>query len=276
MARLLSRELKRALTSPGMIISVVVGLAISIAYTWMVQLQMVEMNRQWVNGELLYELMCPKSAEVYNMLQDITNAQPFIFYMLLPVLAVLPFGASLSQDKKSGYLVQLRQRCSSASCMRAKYFATFLSGGIAVIIPLIVSILCAYMLLPSILPDATMPMNSLNASVFLNAWFYRFPAVYFATYGLITFAVAGCYACVGLLMSTFLNNYFVICSFGFFVQLFINTVLSMEVESDWWSTVYWTRSGIGIRNGMVVLVWAICLGIIPAVLYFIRSRKMDV
>ena len=66
------------------------------------------------------------------------SAFPSMYFFLLPLLATLPHGSTLYSDRKTGYssLVVLRG-LSSKRFYAAKYIATFLSGAVIAIVPLL-------------------------------------------------------------------------------------------------------------------------------------------
>ena len=86
-----------------------------------------------------------------------------LFFTLLPLLAVLPYGRSFSQEQKNGYLKVIIPRCGRTRYFASKWVATFLSGGVAVVLPLLVSLgICALVLILSRLVDTFISRISLT------------------------------------------------------------------------------------------------------------------
>lgn len=121
-----------------------------------------------------------------------------ILFAILPILAALPYGASLYGDEKSRYTVHLFTRGEKRDYYVAKLFVMFLSGGVASVFPFAASLFMNMLVLPleTVLSSTSYFMNG---TVFLSDLFYQAPFVYILCYMFIVFAGFGlingiCYA----------------------------------------------------------------------------------
>lgn len=62
--------------------------------------------------------------------------------------------------------------------LKAKYAAAFLSGGIAVLVPLIFNLMCSLVLLPNLTPLSTMGDNILTPLMLFYKIFFTHPMIY--------------------------------------------------------------------------------------------------
>ena len=80
---------------------------------------------------------------------ELVSPQAFFFFLIFPIIAVLPFAASLAFDRSSGYVAQFYIRGQRRNYYTAKYITTFLSGGVAVLIPLVLNIFLTMTVFPA-------------------------------------------------------------------------------------------------------------------------------
>lgn len=101
-----------------------------------------------------------------------------LFFMAMPILAAMPYGWSYSDERHSGYIYQTITRMGKQSYFFSKYLSVFLSGGLAVLIPLIFDLLLTALFCPDVplqITDMLTPI--LNYSLFgelfyTNRWLY--------------------------------------------------------------------------------------------------------
>lgn len=206
---------------------------------------------------------------------DLISMESFLFFLIFPLLAALPYGTSYFIDKQSGMVKGLYMRVSRRDYLISKYIATFLSGGIAVTIPLVVNLLCCMSLLPNLVPQSICPGNAIRPSTFLSGVFYSSPTWYLVIYLVIDFVLAGIYSCVALSCSFITDYRIVVTLCPFFLQLVINTLCGMFLDTSW-SSVYFARSGYGIQHVSVLFIYGVGGLIITAFIFLIKGETEDV
>lgn len=129
------------------------------------------------------------------------------FYTLLPLLAVLPYGWSYCAEKKAGYLKQAEIRTGRLPYLGAKYIATFLAGGMAVVLPLIFNFLLVACFVPAVQPTILYEMYyPLHYGSIWSELFFTVPLVFTILYLILDFIFAGLFAVLGFAVSCFTNN----------------------------------------------------------------------
>ncbi len=124
------------------------------------------------------------------------------FFQVWPVLAAMPFSWSLSQEAKSGALYQYATRGSRKNYFYAKFLAVFISGGLAVALPLLADLLLNALICPDISLLFYNAMTSIENSYFLSALFYTHPWAYCLCWCFIDFLWGGSAAVLSILSGT--------------------------------------------------------------------------
>ena len=151
----------------------------------------------------------------------------------------------------------------------AKYVVAFLSGGIAVLVPLIFNLMCSLVLLPNLAPLSTMGENILTPLMLFYKIFFTHPMIYTMFFLVLQFLMAGIWACVCLSVS-FLSDYkIVVLIFPFFVQLILHVICTITNHIDY-SSVYWVQPGHGIVAWWIPVV---SMGIGIPVTFFVFMKK---
>ena len=126
---MLKNELHRAFFNKGMLLSLIIGHGISLAYV--ISIYMSRFKRM--------EQLNKFNIEIYNQLSQSTPFDGWIlghptkyiivFMYLLPILVALPYADSYCKERKSGYEKNILVRSSRKKYRVAKCIAVFLSGG---------------------------------------------------------------------------------------------------------------------------------------------------
>lgn len=130
-----------------------------------------------------------------------------LFFTLLPLLAVLPYGRSFSQEQKNGYLKVIIPRCGRTRYFASKWVATFLSGGVAVVLPLLVSLGICALVFPAVKPNVIYNHYfAFGHESMGSALFHTHPLVYTLLYLGIDFVFSGLFACLSLTTAFFFRQ----------------------------------------------------------------------
>ena len=119
--------------------------------------------------------------------------QSYWYFLIFPLLAVIPFAGTFYDDLKSGYMKNVLLRCSRKEYFMGKGIAVFLSGGMSVTIPLVLNFILTAMFRPLILPDPYIAIGPLTAEIG-SELYYLHPMVYTMIYLLFDFFVGGIFA----------------------------------------------------------------------------------
>ena len=144
----------------------------------------------------------------------------------MPLLCTLPYGASYYSDIKSGYIKQLLTRCNIKTYLVSKYFATFISGGVVITLPLIMQFMILMIFFPLHNPARFgSPIN--GETTFCIDLFFNYPILHSLLWCIIVFIVAGLLSTLALAVSRVIYNYFgiILTPFLFsFILIFISNV----------------------------------------------------
>lgn len=273
MRKMMKEEVKRSLRSSGMLISLILGIIIAIVQVFHYQIPAYQLNQ-----ELDFEKV---PILFFNTIADSwiggspTYLESFLYFLILPILATLPFGASYFTDTRSGFLKGIYIRSSRKQYLTAKYVASFISGGIAVTIPLLLNLACGMILLPKLVPQSVLPHNGINAANLFFKIYFSKPLLYIIVFLCIDFLLGGIWAGVALAAS-FISDYkIVVLSSPFFLQLVMHVICTMLNKIEY-SSVYFAQSGYGLFHSGIVVVYFVVGGVVTWIVFRKRGEKEDV
>lgn len=218
MVNVLKTEIKRSLFNKRFLLSLLISMVLVIWYSISRLPFCVEKNLTFstnlVHDDFL-EISFTNWIGSHNIF-----LQQNIFYLILPILATLPFGGSLFSDINGGYIKSICTRVKKSNYLVAKYIAVFVSGGSAVVMPMLFSFVLSSAFLPTMLPEASYAYTNIAS---LHKWaglFFTYPFLYLLLYLALTFVFAGLTACMALAVSYFSYKSFLTLIFPFFVYIF--------------------------------------------------------
>lgn len=206
---------------------------------------------------------------------------PTLFYTLLPLLAILPYGWSYAFEKQSGYIKTVIPQTGKKRYFLAKTVATFLSGGVAICIPLLTSLLVISLFIPAVSPDVIYnmyyPMR--HGTLWANL-FYTHPLIFSLLYIGVDFVFAGLFACLAISAAfVFENKYSAMIVPYFFVLLchslrnFLRYISYVEISPLY--ILHPTVIANYVKCGVVVF-WLVFFFILTVPLILIRGTKNEV
>lgn len=219
----LKTELKRAFLNNMLLLSIVLGSIISIGH-------FIRGNV----GKTIYDsnvMYCPESV-FYNWIGSSCFAmESYFIYLILPILAVLPYGISLYDDKKSGYIKNVFIRTKKSYYYLAKYIAVFLSGGIAFVTPLVINLFLNAMKFPALMPESIIDIGPSVTCVGWN-FYYTHPWLYIILFLLIDFVFAGAVGTISLLVCNMFEHRLTIMIAPFVVYYFVYSLDNILGKND--------------------------------------------
>lgn len=148
------------------------------------------------------------------------------FVLIWPILAAMPYGFSLCQDWRSGYDNQAVIRCGKRAYFRGKYAACFVSGGLAVALPVILNLLLGALICPAWTPEVQMRQSSIGNGYFLAKLFYTKPWIFCAAWCILDFLWGGAAACLCLTLGGVLRHSFMAVLFPFVIFFIAESVIT--------------------------------------------------
>ncbi|MBE5947250.1 MAG: hypothetical protein E7259_10005 [Lachnospiraceae bacterium] len=278
-------ELKRMYKGKNLRIVIVIGVVIVVLQTyWFVNNQRAAINME-------YEIIMSNSIEYKNIrffensiLEGWLGCENYsgyneMLFLLFPFLAVMPFGISLYNEWETGYVYNIITRCEKKLYLNAKFLATFLGGGLAVVFPLLLSLIVAACYLPII----NMEPMSLQARIgIVDMWgsiYLEKPIIYAFIYMIVDFVYGGIFACIALTVSKYSKNWFSIFVFPAVLHFFLYYGLgNLFINTRTYNPSYFINpSQISRSNEMFPLVTITIFIIIGIyILYYRINRKREV
>lgn len=204
--KILREECHRALSGRAMRLCLLVGLLLVVGQVVCFDVHLQE------GQEILKD--SPELAEGHfpNVLyESYLGGEGFTFFWelylsLFPIIAVIPFAGSFYRDIEGGYIKNLCSRVPKSKVLLAKYIAVFMSGAIAVVFPLILSMAVAALWYPAHSPNAFSMRSAISDIYVLSQYYFTHPMVYHAIYFVVFMLFGGVLASLSLLATYYLNN----------------------------------------------------------------------
>lgn len=214
-------ECKRGFGTRGFLISCLIGCLISILdYLFFCKIFWTELSdkivsQMWIG--LDFQL-------AFNQL----------YYILLPILASLPFAGSYYQDLKTGYVKNLCIKMSRREYFLAKSIAAFLTAQIAVMLPLLLNLMLCMGTVPMRLPEKLTFLNAsiLDRSLFAEIY-YTYPIIYCVLFILLDGLFAGILALYSICIAEWVESAFSAIATPFAVYILSDVALVGDATSNW-------------------------------------------
>lgn len=214
MKNVLQIELNKAIKTRYFAISIIIGTIIGIVG--------LVYNVNLVYNSQIYDGINP-CYEGFTLFNHWIGGEGFslgssLYFFVFPLLIALPYGWSFCGEKNSGYMRQMLVRAGEKSYLTAKFLATFMAGGLAMVVPLIINFMLTAMFIPAITPVPTYDtMYGVFGNSLFSRLYYTQPFAYVAVYMLVDFMFCGALACITMLSAQFIKYKWVNCIFPFVV-----------------------------------------------------------
>lgn len=276
MCSVLKLELKKAFKNKFFWISVVLGCLITLlSFEHMVNMYYEGMSAISGNStDIIYD----PHIGINTVFNCWIGGEPFslgssIYFFVFPLLIALPYGWSYSEERKCGYRRMMITKTGKKKYYCAKYVAVFLSGGVAMVLPLIFNFWMTLLVVPAILPDVTMNMfYGVFGGSFLAELYYTVPFLYVAIYLFIDFVYCGFLVCICMVVSGIVRQKWGVVLIPFLLLLFVHVITDYiysdpSVAYKELSPLYFLR-GVEVRysfSGSIILLFAIGLLVISLI-----------
>lgn len=194
--RMIRLELRKALKNKWFYGAIFIGCAITM-------LSFADKIDLYQNGLLTQEREGSNPMQAASGLFNLwIGGEPFslggaIYFFVFPLLTAIPYGWSYCEEKQCGYIRMAAVRCGRTNYFLAKYIAVFISGGLAMVIPLVFNFLLTSMFAPAVMPS---PVYCTSNGVFFHSLmsmvYYTRPFLYVFIYLGIDFVFCGLIACI--------------------------------------------------------------------------------
>ena len=274
MKAIYTNEIKRAFNTIGMKLALLVGCALSIWHVITVIMPISEGQNYELSADVIDDLYVPISLFSTWMGNELFPIQSYIFYLILPLLAVLPFGSSFFEDIKSGYIINVCTRVEKKIYFKAKYLAVFLSGGVAVVAPLLLNLVLSSMFMPAFIPDNG-TVGTISPTTMAYEVFFTHPLVYVLMFIVIDFIFAGVMATLALSYTYFTEHRFGVMIVSFVFYFFIYSLTNLIDKTDY-SLFFMLNGGANNNYLPVYILYFLLFFALSYVIFMWKGKKQDV
>ncbi len=274
MKAIYTNEIKRAFNTIGMKLALLVGCALSIWHVITVIMPISEGQNYELSANAIDDLYVPISLFSTWMGNELFPIQSYIFYLILPLLAVLPFGSSFFEDIKSGYIINVCTRVEKKIYFKAKYLAVFLSGGVAVVAPLLLNLVLSSMFMPAFIPDNG-TVGTISPTTMAYEVFFTHPLIYVLMLIVIDFIFAGVMATLALSYTYFTEHRFGVMIVPFVFYFFIYSLTNLIDKTDY-SLFFMLNGGANNNYLPVYILYFLLFFALSYVIFMWKGKKQDV
>lgn len=267
MTNLLKQELKRAFTGKWFMLALTIGLLISISH-FVVQTT----TTIAIPEDIIKPMLSPSVLLASWMGGNNYNLQGYLLYLLLPLLATMPYAYSYHQDKKLGYLKNILTRTKPINYYISKWIGVFLSAGTIIIIPLILNLLLFMTVYPTMKPQPAAGYYAIIDSSLMADLFYHQPLQYILFYLLLAFVFAGLIGTIGLVIEFFTEYLFIVLLSPFLIYIFTASILEM-MRLEHYSPNNFLRPSYGKGNLVIILIEAIIIFSLTFIPFIFHGKK---
>lgn len=271
MVKFLKLEVTRILHSKRFLGAILVGCLIAILQYMFVASQHTGVVTDWTGIGVRY----PHPWYEYWLGGEWYSLFSYTFFMIFPLLAVITQGDSLVSDKSVGYSKHMFIRGKKSDYYGARFISSFFSGGIVIIIPLILNILLCAATAPSVLSQAATGTASIFPTSMWSTLYYTHPLVYTFLYLIIDFVFGGLFASFATSLGVATRNRFLPLIFPFILYLFSYTVFSSMGIWEYAPFNFLAPAQRVFNISFPIIIIEAALLIIPTICLFIWGAKRD-
>lgn len=207
MKRLLKYELNRAFLNRWFFVALAIGCGLAVACAAKAHIDFAQgeagklVSDEWLGFTVggCYGLWMGMGA--------IEGALRYVFFILAPLLAVMPYAWSYRSDLIDGVANQVAVRADKTSYLFARAVAVFLSAFAVIAVPYLLNLAILACLVPAYTPDITEVLYlAVQDPEFLSALLYTKPLLYVLATVCANAALCGLWALVVLAVSTRVDN----------------------------------------------------------------------
>lgn len=271
MKAMLKMELMRAFRNKLMLFSLIVGNGIVIIYYLFSVTKYIKSFYNIVNTNPTMELLSANLCWIGTAFDKYT----VLYFFIIPILAAIPYGASLYLDKKDGYMNNILIKTDRKNYYFAKLITYFVSGGVVATMPLVLSYILAIISLPSIRPTVESRMyNVFSKNIFSSIFYSDYTFVYVIIFIVFDFILFGLINCLCMFFTYWEENRFAIVLTPFVLCYGLHMIGQYFVGTDKTPLTYAKLNYITSDN----LIYILCQIFIFVILAFssLRKGKKDV
>lgn len=258
-------EMNRLLKSKGLYVSLLIGCGLAL---WHFFKWIFPASHSWdmISAYGKTSGLTLSSAYESWMNTSLFPMPSFLFLMGLPILAVLPYGLTYDNDRKSGWIKNVYVRIERRSYMRVKLGLAFLSGMLVVMLPLLLNFMLAAASLPLKAPQACSGLMR-PRSIWCNL-FYQNPMCYVLLISLLNGMYGGLMSMLAVLLSHSTDYGFLVGIMPFLYHMFVFSLFNLAGHAEY-SPAQFLSGGVFVNYYVEYVI----IGILTVLVFLIAYRK---
>jgi len=149
-----------------------------------------------------------------------------VYSLTFPLLASLAYSDAYAEDFNSGLIKSVLTKVEKGKYLTIRYFVNFMIGGLVAVFPLIINFIGEMAAYPLIENNYYFGMPLVIQGSFWPELFYNHPILYILLRLFILFLFGGMLASIGLAVSTFVKNRYIVLIVPFLLVLGIDVLSS--------------------------------------------------
>lgn len=218
------------------------------------------------------EIDVPVNLYVSWMGANSYRMQSYWYYMIFPLLAVMPFVGKYYDDWHSGYVKNVLLRCSRKAYFKMEGTLAFLAGGIGVTAPLVLNLVLTAMVRPALRPDPYVAIGPLTYC-YGSELYYAHPFIYTVLYLGFDFFVGGIIALAAMILCDYVNYKFVVLVIPYGIFYLLHCI-GIVFGTNTFSPNAFLIPGIGIES-VYSLVMVILVSVVVLFAYAWKGKKYE-
>lgn len=198
--------------------------------------------------------------------------QSYWYFLILPLLAAIPFAGTFYSDLKNGYMKSVVLRCGRRNYFMGKGAVVFLSGGISVVVPLVLNFILTAMFRPMTLPDPLISIGPLTYQIG-SSLYYLHPLLYTILYMVFDFFAGGILA-LSAAVFCYAANYKFIALLMPYIIYYLLFCLGGIFHTNAYSPNYFLIPGMGIESVNSIILVAV-VTIIVVTVYVWKGKRYE-
>lgn len=287
MKRILKLELKKVFHSRLFLFSLAVGFCfVLVSVRSMYELNYGSLGEHIIlalleRGETFELIMEGKSIYTGWIGAEINSPVCLSFFIVLPLLAMLPSGFSLVSEIKTGYAKHIIPKCGRKNYISAKLLSAFISGGCVSTIVQASSVALVALFLPAVAPRVIYNMYfPVHHGDLFSTLAYSKPMLFVICYLGVDFVFCGLFACLPVAAAFVVKKavYAVLCPYLFIMTCSLLRSFTAYLSYVEVSPVYLLRA-VTVANSSkwwVVLLWYAVFALIVIPFVAIKGVKYEI
>lgn len=207
MRRLLRYELDRAFLNPWFVLAMLIGCGLAVGCAVMAYVDFTRGEAGKLVSDEWLGLSIGGCYGLWMGLGTVENPLRYVFFILAPLLAVMPYAWSLRSDLVDGVANQVAARVGKGRYLLFRGIAVFLTAFAVIAVPYLLNLVILACLVPAYVPDITevLSLAVTNPSAW-SALLYTKPLLYVLVTTCANATLCGLWALVTLAVSAYIDN----------------------------------------------------------------------